>query len=213
MQLLLLWLLLGLHGVCGEIVCAPGMYHDDGGECQWCKPGTYQAVAGARQCVACRKGMVSDETGAKSPKTCRNCPRGTYAVGSQRCAECPLNTLSPAGAYGVLECTPSNGYYSKPGGAGMECPANFYCVQGTTEPTPCPTGTISSSVATHCLPGISSVILIDWVFGSIWIILFLSVILGLGMYKHRYQVSSKSVQDSAGMAQTTHKLIQIKVIR
>ena len=216
MQHVLALVLCLLAGVCGETACATGMYHDEsssGSGCQWCKPGTYQTEPGSKHCVPCRKGMVSNEIGANTPKTCHNCPRGTYATGSSLCAECPLNTVSPAGAYGVLECTSSPGYYSKPGGMGMECPANFYCVQGTTEPTPCPEGTISATVATQCFPGIGSVMLIDWVFGSIWILGFLSVVLGLGLYKHIVIHGCHIITSSSGKGCQDSAVIQIKVIR
>jgi hypothetical protein len=52
-----------------------------------------------------------------------------------------------------------------PGATGIECLANFYCAQGTTEPTPCPIGTISAARAFQCFPGVFSVIFLYWIFG------------------------------------------------
>jgi hypothetical protein len=101
------------------------------------------------------------------------------------CAPCPLNTISPAGATWVGECTPLPGYYaSAPGIVATQCPANFYCVEGTMQPTPCPEGTISPPAASICVPGVQSIILYDWVFVGAWLVLFSSGVLGLGVYRH-----------------------------
>jgi hypothetical protein len=156
--------------------------------CRWCEPGTYQAEESTKSeaCTPCRRGMVSGEIGAKSASACRNCPPGGYAIGLASCAPCPLNTVSPGGAVGVVECTPLPGHYaSGPAGTGAtECPANYYCVEGTTAPTPCPEGTISPPGASVCTPGVRSIILYDWVFAAAWVALFSSGVLGLGMYRH-----------------------------
>jgi Tyrosine-protein kinase ephrin type A/B receptor-like len=165
--------------------CPPGTYmSEDRGECQWCEAGSYQPESGAMGCISCKKGMVSQEPAATSSRVCRNCPRGTYAINSSVCEGCPLNTISPAGAVDILECTSEKGHFSMAGRIGVECPANFYCVQGTTTPTPCPDGTISQPRSTQCTPGVRAVILYDWIFGSAWIILFLSGVLALGVYKN-----------------------------
>jgi hypothetical protein len=129
--------------------------------------------------------MVSGEIGATSASACRNCPPGGYAIDQASCARCPLNTVSPAGAIGVGECTPLPGYYASASGiVATECPANFYCVQGMTTPTPCPEGTISPPGARVCTPGVQSILLYDWVFVAAWLVLFSSGVLGLGMYRH-----------------------------
>lgn len=162
-----------------------------------CPPGTYEREDMA--CESCKQGMISTETGAKTPLTCKNCAKGTYAVGPTACTECPINTVSPPGAYDPLECTAPAGYYSTPGGPGIECPQNHYCSPGTTKPTPCPTGTISSSAATQCVPGIQTVEILDWVFGIAWIVLFSTGVAGLGIFKkvlllHHKQTRAQEMQ-------------------
>lgn len=193
--------------------CAPGMYLSSDRGCQWCPPGSYQHAPGMNYCIPCKKGMVSQESGAVSAKTCRNCARGTYAISNTECIQCPLNTISPAGATGILECSAISGHYAIPGGIGMECPANHYCVQGTTEPTPCPKGTISTANSVQCLPGIRSVIFLDWVFGSAWIILFLGGVIALGMYKHILAKALNSPPNHEQLTPKTPPQIQIKINR
>lgn len=155
-----------------------------------CPPGTYERE-GTMACESCKQGMISTETGAKTPLACKNCAKGTYAVGPTSCTLCPINTVSPPGAYDPLECTAPAGYFSTPGGIGVECPPNHYCSQGTTTPTPCPTGTISPPAAARCVPGIQTVEFLDWVFGIAWIILFSTGVAGLGIFKKVLLINHK----------------------
>lgn len=184
--------------------------------CQWCMQGSYQDAPGMNYCMKCKRGMISKEVGAMSAKACRNCARGKYAVNSTECVDCPLNTVSPSGAYGVLECSAMSGHYAIPGGIGMECPVNHYCVQGTTEPTPCPQGTISATSAIQCFPGIRSVVFLDWLFGSAWIIVFLGGVIALGMYKQMLSKTAYNAQRATGNRESltpSLSLIQIKIAR
>ena len=175
-------------------------------ECLECEAGSYQSMPGMSYCTECKPGKYSTQTGATSEHVCSNCASGKYAQNRSTCLSCPSNTISPAGSASVTECTSSNGYYSSSSGRGaMECPVNYYCVQGTTVPTPCPKGTISGTRATQCVPGVTSVILYDWIFGSVWILLFFSGVVALGLYKHVFSWY-KHTGNHAGV-------IQIKIIR
>jgi hypothetical protein len=165
-----------------------------------CPPGTY--LQGPSGCVKCKRGMYSNEIGALSPRACKNCAGGTYAMDSSSYVACPANTDSPAGAFGPLECTPRPGHFSKAGEAGRECPANFYCMQGTTLPTPCPPGTISPPRSSGCVPGVQTVIVLDWVFGTVWILLFFSGVMGLGLFKQ-----------TLSPPKAAPSLIQIQIVR
>jgi hypothetical protein len=192
--------------------CPPGMHVSEtaGGEifCRWCRSGTYQPEenTAARECIPCKKGMVSSQIGATSARACQNCPSGSYATGQTTCTPCPLNTISPSGASDVSECTPLAGHYAgSPGVAAIECPANFYCVEGTTAPTQCPDGTISPPGTSRCTPGVRSVILYDWVFGVAWLVLFSSGVFGLGVYRHALKNVGGGARNSAA--------IQIKIVQ
>lgn len=182
---------------------------DSKGRCSWCMEGTYQDKAGEYSCKTCRRGMISKEVAATSPTSCRNCPTGTYAVSLSECWQCPPNTISPAGAVGVYECTPIAGYYAPAGTFGIECPANSYCVQGTSKPTPCPPGTISNPGSSQCSPGVQAVLLYDWIFGVAWIILFMSGALAMGAYKTAaecwHHLDKKNISDTG--------VIRIQIVR
>lgn len=89
----------------------------------------------------------------------------------------------------------------------MECPANFYCVQGTTRPTPCPPGTVSGPKASQCTPGIQRVALFDWIITLAWIVLFSCGVVGLGLFK-RKAVAAKEEKDSS-----LPGVIQIQIVR
>lgn len=187
--------------------CAQGTYWQYASSmCLECAAGSYQSDTGKDFCIDCKAGKYSTNTGATSPQTCLNCAVGTYAINNSMCVNCPSNTISPSGAFELAECTPSQGYYSSEvGSAGMECPVNYYCVQGTTAPTPCPKGTISNARAIQCVPGVSTVILYDWIFGSVWISLFFCGIVALGLYK---QVLGWFRSKNKQMG-----VIQIKIVR
>lgn len=166
-----------------DATCPQGTYVDPSGRCSWCREGTYQDEVGAKQCKECRPGTVSREIAAVSPVVCKNCAPGTYATSTTACAECPLNTISPAGAVDAKECSALAGYYGQPGTAAAGCPANYYCVSGTFVPTPCPDGTTSPPLASSCAPGVGIVVLYDWIFTLLWIALVMSGVVWLGAYK------------------------------
>ena len=188
-------LLLLLLAAAGSIQAVP----------QECPPGTY--ISDTLECVKCKRGMHSTEVGAVSAKACKNCPEVTYTTDGFTCVICPSNTRSPAGAFGVLECTSNPGYYATKGGAGEKCPVNFYCIQGTTKPTPCPPGTISASAAAQCKPGIQSVALLDWIVAFAWIAMFSGGVVALGLFKHK----TDALRDTKGESMPSH--IQIQIVR
>jgi len=167
----------------GDAACPQGTYVDPGGRCSWCREGTFQDEVGARKCKECRPGTVSREIAAVSPMVCKNCPAGTYAASLSTCLQCPMNTNSPPGAVTIRECLPHPGYYGQPGGVAIACAANFYCVEGTSVPTPCPPGMTAAPAASACAPGVENVVLFDWVFALVWVALFLSGAIWMGAYK------------------------------
>lgn len=193
-------------GSLAHVHCPPGTYADKDDRCAWCSPGTYQDETGARKCKPCRKGMISTEIAAASPRACQNCPQGTFATNLSSCVACPQNTISPAGAMDLNECIPRPGFYGRRGDVGVECPANNRCTLGTTRPTPCPGGTISVPGATECVPGVPDVLLYDWIVVSGWILLFVSAILCVGGYKYATEFWHRPRNVSPS-------LIKIKIIR
>lgn len=210
-RVILLWLLVVCHdGVMGDrsdVMCPPGTYIDPSGRCSWCREGTYQEKPGADMCKECKPGTVSKEIAATSPVVCKNCPRGTYASSSSVCLQCPLNTISPAGATNSKECTALPGFYGVPGKNAAACPLNYYCVQGTFVPIPCPEGTISDMMSTGCVPGVQNVVLNNWIFSLVWVALFLSGAIWLGAYKMAKDCLNNKWWQGAGS-----KVIQIRIV-
>jgi hypothetical protein len=188
--------------------CAPGSYVFHGVYCRWCEAGTYQTEINAGECIECRKGTVSGLIGASSPHVCQNCPSGTYAVSLKECRECPPHMTSPSGAESEAECTVVAGYYysAAVGGEALECPANFYCVQGTEAPTPCPEGTGAVPGSSQCTAGMGPVLLFDWILGASWLILLFSGVFGLGLYR-------MSVLKSVQPSHSSTSQIQIQITR
>ena len=77
--------------------------------------------------------------------------RDSHLLDQCQPAECPPFTTSPAGAQSPVECTPLPGFYWETGARALECPANYFCPLGTTEPAPCPGGQVSSPGADVCV--------------------------------------------------------------
>lgn len=184
----------------GDASCPQGTYVDPGGRCSWCREGTFQDEVGAKKCKECRPGTVSREIAAVSAVVCKNCPGGTYAASLSLCLPCPINTRSPPGAVTIKECLSYPGYYGQPGSVAIGCPANFFCVEGTSVPTPCPPGTTALPAASACTPGVGNVVLFDWVFALAWAALFLSGAVWMGAFKmmqtcyHEPKMYPKTIQ-------------------
>jgi hypothetical protein len=197
-----------LAPACAQEDCAPGSYVFHGVYCRWCESGTYQTEINAGECIECRKGTVSGLIGASSPHVCQNCPGGTYAVSLKECRECPPHTISPSGAESEAECTVVAGYYATADSEdeAKECPANFYCVQGTEAPTPCPDGMGAAPGSSQCRAGLGPVLLLDWILGASWLILLFSGVFGLGIYR-------MSVHKVAARPSTPTNQIQVVITR
>jgi hypothetical protein len=86
-----------------------------------CHPGTYSNVTGnylLSQCKACEPGMYCGSSGLGAPEG--KCHAGFY---------CSKHAIHP---------NPGKG-----SGYGDVCPPGHYCSEGTSDPTPCPSGKIS----------------------------------------------------------------------
>lgn len=192
-----------------HIDCPVGTFMDREGRCSWCTEGTYQDEVGAHTCKTCRPGMFSTEVAATSHRACRNCPKNTFASTPSLCSPCPPFTTSPSGASSPVECTPIAGYYGIAGIIGVECPANNYCTQGTTRPTPCPSGTISPAGSSQCTPGVQAVLLYDWIFASAWVALLVSGAFWMGAYK----AIAECFRHTSAQAKAGVGVIRIQIIR
>lgn len=111
------------------------------------------------------------------------CEKNAYPVNATACAACPDNTVSPADAESIMECTAKAGYYGWPGQAAQECNWNQFCPQGVTRPADCPPGTRSDPGMSRCVPGSKQVVLFDWITGVTWGALFLTALAGMGVYR------------------------------
>ncbi|XP_063673898.1 uncharacterized protein LOC134811103 isoform X2 [Bolinopsis microptera] len=70
-------------------------------ECDQCVLGSYSSEPGAKQCVTCPAGSITDK--ATGAKTCTPCEAGTFSPGETTvCRNCPDNSVSPN--TGTVEC-------------------------------------------------------------------------------------------------------------
>lgn len=146
--------------------CEPGTF---GQNCGPCPAGTYQGGTGATSCEACSAGTFSAVVGASSSLACVNCARGTFWDGARACKPCPPFTTSPAASVAGSECRVQAGYYARRQGDAPEvCPANHYCPLGTTQPAPCPPGTMSAAGASVCSAPENQVVLFEVVVLILW---------------------------------------------
>jgi hypothetical protein len=159
----------------GGVECPTGSFMESiSQDCVPCPSGTYQSypnVAGG--CWECNRGMYSTGIGMDSPRACKNCASGTYAINSSVCEPCPAHTTSPQGAFRLQECRARAGYYSKEGGTGVGCPSNHFCPAGTTRPAKCPSGTTSGAMQSECQPIMWVAVRGHWLLGGIWLTLVL----------------------------------------
>lgn len=127
--------------------CPPG---SGGVDCQPCGVGKYKAITGLWDCLVCPKGTVSLNVTSISLDNCQYCPVDTYEKDWSECVKCPLNTVSPVGSTGLVDCVAKAGYYGLPGVKGSLCPSGSFCSTGIMRPTPCPVNTDSSEGADKC---------------------------------------------------------------
>lgn len=109
----------------GPCICDRGYkhkHHDQtqGGMCEPCPAGTFNAVAGQDDCTQCGTGRSStaaskEEIDCKcnagmtippSSTTCSSCSKGTYKemIGNQQCESCPESFTSPEGSTKLADC-------------------------------------------------------------------------------------------------------------
>ena len=145
-------------GTTVELLCADGTYEPRPGSsaCQTCPAGYYckngQVVpvacpvysycpSGSPQETVCPDGTYSNVGGLQRVDQCRPCKAGQYCTG------------------GMLKGQCSAGYYCDTGASSINqvsklCPAGFFCLQGCTVPSICPTGKFRVSpggaAATDC---------------------------------------------------------------
>ena len=169
-------------GVTGD-VCERGGYCPTGSNTTTlCPPGTYNTVEGLEdlvQCTGCEPGMFCAGFGNVYPDG--NCSSRYYCAGNATTAsptdgitgdECPVANYCPMGSPQPVPCEPgtytittlneeclpcTSGHYCITGGPPDDCPAGYYCPEGTGYVwEPCPTGTYSPDTGlandTQCTP-------------------------------------------------------------
>nr|XP_006824589.1 PREDICTED: multiple epidermal growth factor-like domains protein 11-like [Saccoglossus kowalevskii] len=97
-----------------------------------CPPGSY-CDEGTPAPKKCPPGTIRPSDGATGIDDCSPCPGGHYCSGYGQTSETGL-------CYARFYC-PANDTTSHPEPGHLKCPVGHYCLNGTTEPYPCPTGT------------------------------------------------------------------------
>ncbi|XP_013391352.1 uncharacterized protein LOC106159584 [Lingula anatina] len=165
-------------GVMGYI-CPQGNYCPAGTITpQNCSMGTYAPVVELGECLSCPAGQTCPYIAMNYSLPCPEgyyCPNGTSDNG----IPCPLGTYSNVTSLSVEgDCTPcptgyfcnqtgllapagpcNSGYYCIGGamhqapndGVNEPCPLGSYCPEGTTQPIPCPRGTVNPNTGGRCL--------------------------------------------------------------
>jgi hypothetical protein len=132
----------GLRTEC--VKCAPGRYQSKPGD--YCSS-SFPVNCGGEVCPICPNGYICPGTGTSQPKIC---PPGTIANGLRtECVPCdPGRYRSTPGEYCSSSFPVNCGGESCPW-----CPNGYICPgSGTTNPTPCPSGSWPNSQRTACLP-------------------------------------------------------------
>ena len=98
-----------------QCACLPGYFFcTDCHECKPCAQGSFKSTTANTECTACEVGYFTASTASTSSDNCTLCPANSYTtidddVGVQ-CLDCPLNTVSLAGAQGIASCVCMAGY-------------------------------------------------------------------------------------------------------
>lgn len=147
--------------------CRKGHYCPRGDVNPWpvpCPNGTFNGEVGMKQvsdCQKCPPGQYCIPEGLSEPAG--DCPGGYYCplgTGDPESFPCPIgfyrNSSSKESFQDCAECL--SGYYCDREGLAepIVCPAGYFCVSGSTYPSPCPLGTYSYSVglrrSSDCTP-------------------------------------------------------------
>ncbi|XP_070551431.1 multiple epidermal growth factor-like domains protein 6 [Ptychodera flava] len=175
-----------LDGVTGDI-CPTGAFCPAGSNSSWlCPPGTYNPTQGLRsedECLACTPGEYCPQYGMDV--TAGNCSAKYYCRGNASTPTptdgvtgdvCPVGHYCPAGSSDPIPCEPGTftdttlneeclpctpGHYCITGSNPQDCPAGYYCQEGTGHVwQSCPLGTFSSqtglaneTMCTQCTAG------------------------------------------------------------
>lgn len=158
----------------GGYPCPVGHYCVAGAlEPQKCAPGTYAPIEGLGECKKCRAGYLCPGYNTTNPTPCPEgsyCPNGTSSVTGELCPTGTFNALQyrtklsdclpcPAGKYCSKQGLPgpngdchagflciSGAKTAEPDdGVNTFCPRGKYCLNGTTNATLCPIGTVRKS--------------------------------------------------------------------
>ena len=111
---------------CPTCDCSPGIFNfSNAGPC----PQGYYCPVGTDEPIPCPRGTFSNRSKLQSESQCYNCTPGSF------CGE--KNLTKPSGLCRA-------GYYCPIGSSRSDwisCPIGQYCVEGSKEPTNCPSGT------------------------------------------------------------------------
>nr|PIL98000.1 GCC2 and GCC3 domain-containing protein [Toxoplasma gondii COUG] len=151
-------------------LCPAGTFCPRGTSTPRTCPAGYFCPEGAETPVLCSKGTFCLE-GATEPSVCpagykaKDSCVGAYSV-EACCEPCPVATYSDRP--GATHCSPCAAGYICKGGAttakpsaeetsseGYVCPPGYYCLEGASEPTPCPAGTFRDQPGGEALDGCS----------------------------------------------------------
>ena len=141
------------------VACEPGSYSTTGAEpCEAAPAGTYVAVAGATEAVACPVGTFSDSQGSVA---CQIAPVGTFvsSPGSTEATLCAPGTYSDVEGAAACQLAPAGTYVAEAGATeAVACPVGtFSDTEGSVACQAAPLGTYvavtGSTEATLCAPG------------------------------------------------------------
>jgi len=106
--------------------CNRGYSGQDAGPCTICAAGKYKDTQGDNMCSDCPEGKYSDEIGATTSNTCRNCTS---------------KSTSPAGSNNQSACACAAGWYGVLGQNCSKCGSDtFSSIPGSSSCTQCPFG-------------------------------------------------------------------------
>ncbi|XP_032305021.1 zonadhesin-like isoform X2 [Coturnix japonica] len=103
-----------------------------------CPAGEYQPARGSASCIPCQRGFYCQEMVAGDPKSCpphMYCPTGTQFP--QTCPEGTFTLPNMTGLWNEKQCLPClPGHYCRHGQLVGKCAAGYFCLAGSSQPTP-----------------------------------------------------------------------------